>query len=260
MGKYGEIVEDFYAERTRILDALNTGDNQSIILRLIGALAFRSHCPEFGYLQDKLGRMFTDIDFASYQRFTKDILRFMDSLGYKEDKQVTQLFGEYRLLFHDPIFGRHIDVFFNHLDFSHKISFVGRLEVEQITIPLAELLLEKVQIHHINEKDLIDSIMLLREHPIGESDEETINIEIITDILSKDWGFWRTATGNLKLLDEMIHRYKDLTDEDRQVVHGRIHELLERIDAAPKSMKWKTRASIGEKVKWYKDVEELIDR
>jgi hypothetical protein len=260
MSKYGVIIEDFYAERTRILNALTAEENQDIILRLIGALAFRSHCPRFGYLQDKLGRVFTDIDFASYPRFTKDILRFMSSLGYKEDKQVTQLFGEYRLLFHDPAFGRHIDIFFNRLDFSHKISFVGRLEIEEITLPLAELLLEKIQIHRINEKDLIDSIMLLREHPIGESDEETINAEIITGALSKDWGFWRTATGNLELLDEMIHKYQELTDEDRQVVHGRIHDLQERIEAAPKSLKWKTRASIGEKVKWYKDVEELIDR
>jgi hypothetical protein len=260
MGKYGEIIEDFYDERTRILDALNTDENQFIILRLIGALAFRSHCPKFGYLQDKLGRVFTDFDFASYPRYTRDILRVMEELGYKEAKQVTQLFGESRLLFHDPVFGRHVDVFFNRLDFSHKLNFIGRLEVEQTTIPLAELLLEKIQIHHINEKDLIDSIMLLREHPIGDTDRETINISIITDVLSKDWGFWRTATGNLKLLDEKILQYKDLTEEDRQVVHGRIHELQEYIEAAPKSLKWKTRASIGEKVKWYKDVEELMDR
>jgi len=260
MGKYGEIIEDFYDERTRILDASNTDENRHIIIRLIGALAFRSHCPKFGYLQDKLGRVFTDFDFASYPRFTRDILRMMDDLGYIEDKQVTQLFGEYRLLFHDPVFGRHIDVFFNHLDFSHKLSFVGRLEVEPITMPLAELLLEKIQIHRINQKDLIDSIMLLREHPIGEIDNDTINAEIITQTLSKDWGFWRTATGNLNLLNDMIHQFKDLTDEDRQVVHGRIQEIQERIEAAPKSLKWKTRASIGEKVKWYKDVEELLDR
>jgi hypothetical protein len=260
MTRYGEIIKDFYDERTRILDALNNDENQSIIMRLIGALAFRSHCQKFGYIQDKLGRTFTDIDFASYPRFTRDILRMMDELGYKEDKQVTRLFGESRLLFHDPIFSRHIDVFFNYLDFSHKLSFVGRLEYEKVTMPLAELLLEKIQIHRINEKDLIDSIMLLREHPIGNVDNETINAEIITDILSKDWGFWHTATDNLKLLDDMIHQYRDLTEEDCRVVHNRIHELQDRIEAAPKSLIWKTRASIGEKVKWYKEVEELSDR
>ncbi|MGB9641288.1 MAG: hypothetical protein ACPL4H_10270, partial [Anaerolineales bacterium] len=123
MGKYGEIQEDFYTERSRILDALAQPENQHMIMRLIGALAFRTHCPQYGYIQDELGRKFTDIDFASYPRFFKDISRLMAELGYEEDKTVTQLFSESRLLFHDPLYGRHIDVFFNKLDFCHVINF-----------------------------------------------------------------------------------------------------------------------------------------
>ena len=260
MGKYSEIIEDFYSERSRILDALHDGPYQHIIIRLIGALAFRTHCPKYGYIQDQLGRKFTDFDFASYPRFTKDILCVLPELGYAEDKQVTQLFGDRRMLFHDPAFGRHIDVFFNELDFSHKINFVGRLEVESETLPLAELLLEKMQIYQINEKDLIDSIMLLREHPIGDFDKETINVKVITHTLSNDWGFWRTVTGNLQLLHEMVDHYHGvagLTDEDRQVVHNRIEDLKKQIEASPKTLRWKTRAAIGEKVRWYKVVEEL---
>src|SRR5574341_1509521 len=257
MGKYGEILEDFYAERTRILDALAQGENRHMIMRLIGALAFRTHCQTYGYIQDKLGRKFTDFDFASYPRFVRDIRRILMELGYEEDKQVTQLFGDRRMLFHDPAFGRHADVFFNVLDFCHTINFVGRLEAEELTVPLAELLLEKMQIVQINEKDLIDSIMLLREHPIGDTDKETINALVIARILGNDWGFWRTVTGNLKLLDEELARYAGLSDEDRQVVHSRIKELQDRIEAEPKTLRWKARARIGEKVKWYKDVEEL---
>ncbi len=257
MGKYGEIIEDFYTERTRILDALKTHENQHMVMRLIGALAFRTHCPQFGYIQDKLGREFTDFDFASYPRFFKDIIRVLTELGYQEDKQVTQLFGDKRMIFHDPAFGRHIDVFFNTLEFCHLISFVGRLEVEQYTLPLAELLLEKMQIVQINEKDVIDSIMLLREHPLGDTDLETINASLITQILSNDWGFWRTVTGNLKLLDEKLGQYVSLTDQDRAVVHERIGDLLQRIDTSPKSLRWKARSKIGERMKWYKVVEEL---
>jgi hypothetical protein len=257
MGKYGGIIEDFYTERTRILEALSAPENRHVVMRLVGALAFRTHCPQFGYIQEKLGRQFTDFDFASYPRFFKDIIRVLTELGYQEDKQVTQLFGDRRMIFHDPVFGRHIDIFFNALEFCHRLSFVGRLEVEQYTLPLAELLLEKMQIVQINEKDLIDSIMLLREHPLGDIDLETINISILTGTLSNDWGFWRTVTGNLKLLDEKLGTYSSLTAEDRSVVHDRIIDLLQRIEATPKSLRWKARARIGEKVKWYKDVEEL---
>jgi hypothetical protein len=257
MGKYGEIIEDFYTERTRILDALAAPENKHVIMRLIGALAFRTHCPQFGYIQDQLGRQFTDFDFASYPRFFRDIVRVLTDLGYQEDKQVTQLFGDRRMIFHDPVFGRHIDVFYNALEFCHRISFTGRLEVEQYTLPLAELLLEKMQIVQINEKDIIDSIMLFREHPLGETDLETINTLLITHTLSNDWGFWRTVTGNLKMLNEKLGTYASLTDEDRRVVHERIQDLSQHIDGAPKSLRWKARARIGEKVKWYKDVEEL---
>ncbi len=254
MGKYGEIVDGFYEERTRILEALAQDENKRVLMRLIGALAFRTHCPQYGYIQDKLGRKFTDFDFVSYPRFVRDVRRVLTELGYEEDKQVTQLFGERRMVFHDPAFGRHIDVFYNTLDFCHPINFVGRLEKEQLTVPLAELMLEKMQIVQINEKDLIDSVMLLREHPIGDSDQETINAAVIAGILSKDWGFWRTVTGNLSLLDEKLAGYQGLSDEDRKVVHDRIQELQGRIEAAPKSLGWKARAQVGERIKWYKDV------
>jgi hypothetical protein len=260
MGIHGEIQEDFYTERTRILDALALAENQHMILRLIGALAFRTHCPQYGYFQDSLGRVFTDIDFASYREYFKDIVRLMSELGYEEDKMVTRLFSEFRLLFHDPLYGRHIDIFFDKLDFSHVIPLKGRLQAEQLTLPLAELLLEKMQIAQINEKDLIDTIMLLREHPIGQSDDETINCQVVCELLANDWGFWRTVTGNLQITLEYLDRYEQLTAEDKQVVRQRIAELQQRINDYPKTTRWKLRARIGERVKWYKDVEELAHR
>jgi len=260
MEKYGPIQEDFYTERTRILRALEQPKNRHVIMRLIGALAFRTHCPQFGRLQDALGRKFTDIDFGSYPRFARDISRILTELGYEEDKMVTRLFGESRMLFHDQAFGRHIDIFFNKLDFCHIVSFAGRLEAEQLTLPLAELLMEKMQIFQINEKDLIDTIMLLREHPIGNNDDDQINATIITQALADDWGFWRTMTGNLKLVVEMLDRYDSLAEEDRQVVRQRVADLQQRIDAKPKTLRWTLRSKVGERVKWYKDVEELMDR
>jgi len=260
MGKYSEIRQDFLEERTRILQALAEDENQHIILRLIGALAFRTHCPEYGYLQEALGRVFTDIDFASYHRFYKDIQRLLAELGYEEDKTVSRLFGEHRMLFHDLAFGRHIDVFFDELHFCHTLPLVGRLEAEALTLPLAELLIEKMQIVQINGKDQIDAIMLLREHPIGEKDEKTINSTIITGLTSSNWGLWRTVTGNLALLKEFLPKYSQLAEEDRRVVGERIDQLRERIDTAPKRVQWKVRARIGERVKWYEDVEELTDR
>lgn len=260
MGKYGEILPVFFDERTRILKALEEPENKHLVLRLIGALAFRTHYPQYGRIQDNLGRVFTDIDFAGYSKQYKDIVRLMPELGYEEDKQVTQLFGDFRLLFHDPVNGRHIDVFLDKLDFCHVMPFVGRLEAETLTLPLAELLVEKMQILQINEKDVIDTIMLLREHNIGDTDNEEINAKIVCNLVCNDWGMWRTLTGNLNLVDEYLEKYPSLEQEDRDVVRVRLKELRRRIDEAPKSLKWKARSKIGDRVKWYKDVEELEGR
>jgi hypothetical protein len=112
---------------------------------------------------------------------------------------VTRLFGEGRMLFHDPVYSRHIDIFLDKLDFSHILPLYGRLEVDSPTLPLAELLVEKMQIYQLNEKDVIDTIMLLREHPVGATDEETINAGVVSHLAANDWGLWRTLTDNLLL-------------------------------------------------------------
>lgn len=260
MGKYEDINQDFFAERTRILDALSQEEYKHILLRLIGALAFRTHCPQFGYLQDTLGRVFTDIDFATYSRHIKDVTRFLIELGYYEDKMVTRLFGEGRMLFHEDKYGRHIDVFLDRLDFSHMLPLTGRLEVDSPTLPLAELLVEKMQIVQLNEKDIIDTIMLLREHPVGDTDDETINATVISRLAANDWGLWRTLTDNLAHVSEHLDQYPQLTIEDCLVVRERISTILDQIDTQPKTMRWKVRSAVGERVKWYKDVEELTHR
>lgn len=258
MSQYGEIQGEFIAERDRLLGALDQPENEKLVMRLVGALAFRTHCPQFGYFQDALGRVFTDIDFVSYNRCFKDIIRFLTGCGYEEDKMVTRLFGEGRLLFHDPGNERHIDVFLDKLDFCHTVTFTGRLEVDKPTLPLAELIVEKMQIFRINEKDLIDTLMLLREHPVGDSDDETINAGVICKMLADDWGLWRTVTGNLWMLNDFLDNYPQLSKDDVYVIRGRISELEMRIQETPKSMRWQVRAAIGDKVKWYKEVEELV--
>jgi hypothetical protein len=260
MGKFGEIQADFYVERTRILEALHQEENRHIILRLIGALAFRTHCPQYGYLQDAMGRSFTDIDFATYNRHIRDVMRLLSELGYQEDKMVTRLFGENRLLFHDEKNGRHIDIFIDRLDFSHVLPLQGRLEADSETLPLAELLVEKMQIFQLNEKDVIDTIMLLREHPVGGHDDETIHAGVVSRLTANDWGLWRTLTDNLAHVSERLPQYAQLEEEDRRVVRGRIEELLSRIESQPKTMRWKLRSAVGERMKWYKDVEELAGR
>ena len=258
MPPYGDIQASFLDERDRLLQALDRPENRGVSLRLIGALAFRTHCPTFGRLQDDLGRVFTDIDFGAYSRDFGAIQRILSKAGYEEDKMVTRLFGEGRLLFHDAVNGRHIDVFLDRLDFCHIIPFKDRLEADRPTLPLAELLLEKMQIVHLNQKDVVDTIVLLREHEVREGDHETINRTVITRLAASDWGLWRTVTGNLSVIDARLEDYPQLGAEDRRVVRHRLQALADAIEAEPKTKRWRLRGIVGERIQWYKDVEELV--
>ncbi len=246
--------EKFENELKRILEA---SADAGIILRVIGSLAFQLHCPKFGYLQAAMGRAYTDIDFAAYQRQSKEIQILMMGLGYHENREVFIVSEGDRAIFDRPEIGIHIDVFYEKLSFSHVISWNNRLEVDQPSIPLAEMLLEKMQIVKINEKDVIDTIMLLLEHPLGDKDKETINIKHIASLCSNDWGLWRTVTINLDKVRQLAHGYTQLTSEQKEKIDDQVQTALARIEREPKSLAWRLRARVGERVKWYKDVDEV---
>jgi len=255
VAKYGDVRPDFLEEANRILDAAK---HEGVLLRLLGALAFHIHCPKFSYMQEMLGRSFTDIDFASYRQESSRISKLFVELGYQYDVRVRALFGS-RLVFNDATgTSRHCDVFLDKLEFCHDIDFHDRLEVDYPTIPLVELLLEKMQIVKLNEKDAIDTMMLLREHQIGGSDDETVNADRLAKLTSRDWGLWKTITTNLQNVKGAAQNNQKLSDEDRKDIDPKITALLKCIDYEPKSRGWKIRAQIGEKRKWYRDVDELV--
>jgi hypothetical protein len=227
-----------------------------LIIRIFGAAAIRQHCPKFSYIQDVLGRKIGDIDFASYEKFSSRIAELMLGLGFEEDVTVTA-FGGGRLIFNRNSDGRHSDVFLGKLSMSHVINFESRLEIDYPTIPLAELFLGKMQIFQLNEKDIIDTMTLVREHAVGKGDNETINAPHISRLCSKDWGLWRTVTMNIDKVSSFLPAYNALTDGDRSDVRAKLEKISGEIESSPKSFSWKLRARVGEKTKWYNDVEEL---
>ncbi len=246
--------EKFENELKRIQDA---GEQAGVLLRVIGSLAFQIHCPKYGYLQQAMGRAYTDIDFAAYSRQTKAIQELMAKLGYVDNHEVFIVSGGERSIFDRSEIGLHVDVFYEKLDFCHVIHWTNRLEVDSPSIPLAEMLLEKMQIVQINEKDVVDTIMLLLEHPLGDNDKETINIKRIAALCGADWGLWRTVTMNLDKVRKLAQSYDELTNEQKSAVQNQVAAALARIEAEPKALPWRLRARVGDRVKWYKDVDEV---
>ena len=124
----------------------------------------------------------------------------------------------------------------------HEIPFEGRLGVDAGTVPLAELLLTKLQIIELNEKDVRDAVALLHEHEVTD-DDAGLSGRRVAELCAADWGLWRTITRNL----DSVGRHLDAYEVDREVVAGRLSDLQERIEAAEKSRGWRLRARVGER-------------
>jgi hypothetical protein len=231
-------------------------DGQGIALRLLGALAFAKRCPRHAYLQETLKREYTDIDFAGYGKQASQIKALLPREGYVEDTLMYVESEGSRMVLNHPVTGLHLDVFLDKLDFCHTIPWKGRLETHDATIPLAEMLMQKMQIVQINEKDIIDTIMLLLEHPLGEDDGDVINMGLVARVCAKDWGWWRTLTMNVDKVKQAAGAY-ELGPEERDRVVAQADAILQRIDGEPKSIGWKMRAKVGDRKKWYRDVGEL---
>lgn len=266
--------EEFISEAICIVEKAN---ERKIILRILGACAVyihSRHTPHSLNIYDRIKRfgegkpLFTDLDLIAYSKQRKDVMKFFEEeLKFNYDKLMRAIFMHKRLIYFHPKGYYNVDVFFDKLEFSHDIVFgskpgEGRLELDYPTISLADLVLEKVQIHNINLKDIVDLIVLLYNHEICEKHtRECIDGGYIAKILADDWGFWYDASLNLnkvKSFAEKFHDENKLTDDEYNVVASRVDKLLKIIDEEPKTKKWKKRAEIGTSKPWYREVEELI--
>ena len=243
------------AEARRIIAGAK---ERNLHLRLLGAIAFQIQCPKYNYLSRKLNRILTDLDFAGYSKEGYKVAEMMREFGYADEPTITAMFGHRRMIWDNKSNGQHADLFLDKLEMNHDIPFEKRLDIEDLTIPLADMLLEKMQIVHINEKDVIDTIMILREHTVTEGNgQKTIDASYISKLLSNDWGFYYTVTTNLQKVENGLAQIGELSADDRTDISAKIKELLALIEKEPKTFSWRLRAKVGPKTKWYKDVEEV---
>lgn len=236
------------------LRVVQTAQQQGITLRLLGGLAVRLHCESATHRS--LARPYPDIDFATPHKQANKIEKVFDELGYTPNKNFNLFNGDVRLLFYDDAHHRQVDIFVAQFMMCHKIPITERIKLDAPTIPLAELMLTKLQIFEMNEKDIRDVCALLLDHPIGENDAETINVTRIMQLTADDWGLWKTSMLSLA----KVRRYLETVEMEApeyERVRARLGGLEAALQTSPKSMKWKMRDRVGEKVKWYELPEEV---
>jgi hypothetical protein len=250
-----ELSDDFIY--CQALEITKVAEKHGVILRLIGATAFINHCPKYNYLYKESKRRLTDVDLMGYSKTPLDKLDVaFKELGYEPIRSLSwhsatrDIYVNKEKLF--------VDVFRDVLSYCHPISFIDRLELDFPTIPLVDLLLEKLQIVQINAKDLFDIVILLLEHEFKDTqDRDNIDIGRLLHLWANDWGFYYTGTTNLKKVITYMNEMASLDSDQKKSVKDKVDYLLQRVENQPKTLTWKLRSVIGTRIRWYEAVESV---
>jgi hypothetical protein len=246
--------EAYLEEARRLTDEAR---KLGLVLRVMGPIALHFYFPDYVDLYrnlERLGeRVFTDIDYASYGKHRGKLVPFFESQGYLLEKRAAMLSGGERLIFFSSRIPM-IDVFFDHLNYNHPIDYRGRLELHPHCVSLTDLLLQKLQIVQINDKDLKDAMLLLLAGRIGDGDHDGVNAKYVAKLMSEDWGFYYTSTQNLGKIKGAVDAVKVLSEDQRAAIRAQADHLIEAIESVPKSGRWKGRAKVGTGKLWYNEV------
>jgi len=241
-------LEDPIAEAGRIASAASAA---RVGVKLMGGAGIHIHSPSAH--RPPLKRKYGDLDYVMPKRDRKAALAFFPSLGYEANERFNLMQGDRRLYFFDNEHGRQVDVFIDSIRMSHIIDLRERLDHEGPCASPSDLLLSKLQIFEMNRKDLVDLTALLLDHPIEGGSDEAIDAAYVARLTADDWGFYRTLQVNIEKLKATL---EDL-DVDRDLVRSRLEEIWKAVEAEPKPLRWRLRAQVGDRVKWYELPEEV---
>lgn len=227
---------------TQIID---TAEKRGVRLRLLGGLAFKKLCPSS--MEPRYYRENKDIDLMGRREDSREIMRTMETLGYKPREVFNKLNMGQRLIYYDMGNRRRVDLFLDEFVMCHKFNFKESILAGTYTLPITQLLMTKLQVVEKTEKEYKDIIVAFHDFDVS-SGREGIRGDEIADLCSKDWGIYTTFW---KSLESVQLKAEELDGPERSLVKSRIQKLMQTMESAPKSFGWKLRARIGERQKWY---------
>ena len=240
---------DIVLEADRLLGAAGEAD---VPVRLVGGLAVRAHLP--AGTEPIIVREYKDIDLVTLKGRGRAVSAFMTEQGYEADRVFNTTNGHRRLLYYDVPHQRQVDVFVGAFEMCHSIPITDRIDLHPTAVPLAELMLTKMQIVELNAKDQSDIVTMLYHNDVGDGDDGMINAKRVGALCASDWGLWRTTKMNTERTRQAL---ANAAPEVRDVAMPRLERLWQAIENAPKSGRWKMRNRVGDKVRWYEEPEEV---
>lgn len=247
------IIADYYKESLRII---READEKAIVLRLIGGLGIRHVSPSALKLPWK--RVYKDIDFVASKKGREGLETFFEEQGYEPNRQRNLFSGDKRLLFYDQENSRQVDIFISVFDMCHFLDLEDRLQLSDVTLTPEDLFLTKIQIIELNEKDALDLGVLLYDTEVGKDGKKGgFDLQYVARLCAHNWGWYRTVTKNIEELKNYINRLEKAASAEREKIITNLETIEKAIHDHPKSLSWKSRNVIGDKVQWYKLPEDL---
>jgi len=245
------VVADIYQEALRLI---KEAEKRGLVLRLLGGLGIHHLCPSA--TEEPWLREYEDIDFIASKSRREELEGFFEEQGYEPNKQRNLFAGDKRLLFYDLENKRQVDIFISVFDMCHLLDLEKRLELTDTALSPADLFLTKIQIIEMNKKDIYDLGLLLLDIDTGR-DSKGLDLQYVARLCAKDWGWYKTVTKNIAELKDYFTSSPDFSAAQKDSVIQSLDLIAAEIEKQPKSMAWKTRNMVGEKVQWYNLPEDL---
>ena len=251
-------------EGRRLVDAARAA---GLTLRLLGGLAVRAHCRTAELCE----RDYSDLDMVAPAGQARHLPELFAGFGYEENYEVRRATGNAGLQFVRPCLhgagwgasvahaDDHVDVFLDTFRMDHNIALAQRLEIEPYTVSLSDLLLTKLQIFRLEDKDARDVVTLLGDAEVAEEDAPgLINSHYIGELCAEDWGLFHDVATNLQRVYEGV-AVLDVNEARRTRVLQNIARLIAALEDAPKGLLWRMRARVGTRKSWHNEINDQED-
>ncbi len=228
------------------LDIVQAAHGRRLALRVMGDTAVRLRCPTAVIFpateNDEI------LELVARGRASAEVEGLMKERGIHAETRFNMLHASERLRFVEPEAKLPIEVFLDAFESFHRLELAERLQLDEVTLPLADLLLLELQVVDSTPQDQKRILCLLADHDLG-SGADSMDPARIVEVCADDWGWYKTVTMNLGNVIKVAPTL--LKGDQPALVEQRARQLIKAIEDTPKSMGWQVRARLGERRPWY---------
>ncbi len=210
---------------------------KNLAARVMGGVAVHLSCESIE-THPTLQREYADVDFVAVRRDFDALAALFAAMGWELRGK-----AERRWTFEKEGIGA--DLYDARYRDDHRIDFTARLALAAPTLPLADLLLLKLERKQMGEKDIKDAIALLLDHRVARGEAEGLALSAVEGQIDHlyiaratrgDWSLWTTVYDNTIALENILEKY--LESEEAQLVWRRIELIQGDMDLQRKSLAW----------------------